>query len=380
MRPRSLSPSGPSALLRTGRGNVAQLDGESTHRPSGTDEHPALTEVGKAAVAAALGWQVGSLLPPPLGHYAYYAVLGAITVLYPTVRDTARQALAATGGVLCGVLLAVGIQSLSWHNAVTLAVAVGLGTAIGRLGIFGDQRSWVTIAALFVLTASAPNTETFVLGYVTQVPLGAAIGLAVNYLVLPPLPLAALAQATQRMRTLLTEQLTVTVRLLRDDARVDQDSWRAELRDLEPVRAQVRKARRQADRARTANLRRMHWSDTSGTLERQALALERCSWLIEDLSLMMVEFQHRDTSAVLGDELRVRAIASFEALSSLLEQAPGPSGSDADARKAADAAIQDLLVCVDHTDFADRETRYIAGAMALATLRCARTFTHRSAV
>lgn len=342
--------------------------------------HPAVTAVAKATLAAGMAWQLGSFLPAPLHQYAYYAALGAITVLYPTVRDSTRQALAATGGILCGVLLAVGMQWLSWPNALTVAAVIGLGTAVGRLPMLGEQRSWVPMAALFVLTAATPDTEKFALGYLTQIPLGAAVGLAVNYLVLPPLPLAALHRATQRMRTLLIEQLTVTVQLLGDNAPTEEGAWHERLHDLEPAREQVRFARRQADRARAANFRRAQWANTSGTLARQALALERCSWLIEDLSLMMLEFQQGEGKVALGPELRGRAIAAFEALIALLKQAPGSDGADDVTRHGMDAALDDLIAAVDAHEFTDPETRYIVSAMALATLRCARTFTHSEAV
>lgn len=342
--------------------------------------YPALSAVLKAALAAGLAWQLGFLLPGMLDHYAYYASLGAITVLYPTVRDSTRQAITATGGIMCGVLLAVGMQWLSWPNALTVAIVIALGTAVGRLPFLGEQRSWVPMAALFVLTAASPDTEVFALGYVTQIPLGAAVGLAVNYLILPPLPLAPLHRATQRMRTMMIEQLSAASHLLGESDHIDQAAWRAQLHDLEPAREEMRVARRQADRARSANLRRSRWEDVSGTLMRQATALERCSWLIEDLSVMMIEFEHDDGGAVLGRSLRVRAVAAFEALTELLKEAPGVDGSNADTRRAVDVAVDELIMAVEEEHYSDHEARYVAGSMALATLRCARTFAHPQAV
>ena len=331
---------------------------------------PWLTGVAKPALAAGIAWQLGSLLPADLGRYAYYAALGAITVQYPTVRDSVRQALTATGAVLCGVALAVGMQWLAWPNALTVAAVIGLGTAIGWWRVLGEQRAWVPIAALFVLTAAAPTTETYVFGYITQVPLGAVIGLAVNYIVLPPLPLEPVHRASEGMRGMLVEQLTTVAWLLREEGRPDQQQWEQRLHDLEPARERTRSARRQAVRARSANPRGGRWTHMTGALEQRAVGLERCSRLIEELSLMLFEFQNHE-SVVLDGELRDRAVTAFEALAELLDRPPDTRHKEL--RDRVSTAITELDDAIDAQEFDDSESRYIASAIALATRRCART-------
>ena len=53
---------------------------------------PRLQLVLKASLAAALAWQIGSAVPGSLSEYAYYAPLGAISVIYPAVTDSVREA------------------------------------------------------------------------------------------------------------------------------------------------------------------------------------------------------------------------------------------------------------------------------------------------
>lgn len=337
--------------------------------------HPLISLTVKSAVAAGAAWEVGSLLPKPVNQYAYYAALGALTVMVPVITDSVKEALRAIGAIAVGVTLAVFMQWVAFPDALTVGIVVGLGTVASGLRWFGDQRSWAPLAALFVLTAGAGHTEVYVLGYLTQIPLGAAIGIAVNFALLPPLPLHDVEASVKRMRGLLVEQLCEIAELLDRDEPPEQSDWRDHLRDLEPARQEMHGMAERAERARRGNLRSGRWSSVQSDLTDFADALERCSWVVEDVSVVMLEFERRE-GAILGDELRRLTSIAFRAVADALdhpeEVAPGSART---AR--AGSSIDTLLDHLDSTEFGDRESRYLAGAVAVSARRCLRTFARR---
>lgn len=105
----------------------------------------------KSALAAGLAWLLGSQLPPLVADYAYYASFGAVSVLYPTVSDSFREALRTTAAILAGALLAHLMQWVAFPNAVSVAAVVLLGTLAGAVPFLSEQRRWVVTAGLFML-------------------------------------------------------------------------------------------------------------------------------------------------------------------------------------------------------------------------------------
>ena len=96
---------------------------------------PRLQLVLKASLAAALAWQIGSAVPGSLSEYADYAPLGAISVIYPAVTDSVREAARAVVAIGLGIAVAVAIQWVAWPNALTVGLVVAAGTAsVGGAG------------------------------------------------------------------------------------------------------------------------------------------------------------------------------------------------------------------------------------------------------
>jgi uncharacterized membrane protein YgaE (UPF0421/DUF939 family) len=86
---------------------------------------PAVQRGVRAAVAAALAWQVAVLLPPLLSGYACYAPLGAVIAVHPTIADSASAAWRSGLTILTGFALAVGVRrglaALGVHRRQPLA-------------------------------------------------------------------------------------------------------------------------------------------------------------------------------------------------------------------------------------------------------------------
>lgn len=336
--------------------------------------HPLLRSTLRSAIAAGLAYEIGSFLPLPLGEYPNYAALGALTVLLPVVRDSAWEALRVTGAVLVGVLLAMATQAIAWPNAVTVGVVIAVGTAIGVSRVFGGQRLWVPLAGLFVLTVHGQSTDVYGLAYLAQIALGAVVALLVN-LAHPPLPLHEVATAVTRMRKLLVGQLREMVDMLRGEEPPPRGRWNDQLGELSTPREQVATLARQAQRARSANLRTRRWDSVQNDLMDLAEVMQRCTRLIENLGVVLTEFEQEGYS-ILGDGLRTATADALEALADVLDK-PWQAAPDSPLLRRAEKVIDALLDQVDAEEFEQRADRYLAGALAVTARRCLHTFARR---
>ncbi|MEH3089950.1 MAG: hypothetical protein PGN24_10270 [Microbacterium arborescens] len=60
---------------------------------------------GKAALAAAIAWYLAPLVPFAHDEYSYYAPLGVLVSMYPTIADSARAGLQAVAGLAIGIVI-----------------------------------------------------------------------------------------------------------------------------------------------------------------------------------------------------------------------------------------------------------------------------------
>lgn len=327
----------------------------------------------KTALAAGVAYALASLLPAQLDQYAYYAPLGAVTVMYPAVADSLWQAAKAVAAVFIGVGLGVLGLVIAWPDALSVAVVVGVGTAIGGVAWFGPQRSWLALAALFVLTASQPNTEVYIAGYLSALPLGAAVGIAANMLLFPSLSLYELRQAVSALRSAVTVELQQMAEVLATGGQMGTARWQESLTDLAEPREHLRTVWADANRARTANLRTHRWTGVRRELIQQAEALERCSVLVEDVGVVFTEFESGDCP-MMGPNLRHTAAEALNALVDVLEH-PEQAALGSDTVQHAHASTNALLDHVDQSRFENRRSRLLAGSVAISTRRCVQALT-----
>ena len=177
-------------------------------------QHPTITLAIKAGTAAGAAFFLGSLLPAPLDEYKYYAALGAYTVIGLVVVESIKESLRVLGAVLIGVAVAVATQLIVWTNPATVASAVLICVLLAALPMLGEQRSWAPLAALFVLATGGPDPEPMALGYLIQLPLGALVGIVVNFLVFAPLGSRDVEQVAARVRVLIASHLRFYADLL----------------------------------------------------------------------------------------------------------------------------------------------------------------------
>jgi uncharacterized membrane protein YgaE (UPF0421/DUF939 family) len=251
----------------------------------------------RAAVAAGLAWQVAVLLPPMLSDYAYYAPLGAVIAVHPTIADSASAAWRTVLAMLMGFALAFGVYELtrSVPDALTIALLVALAIGIEQWRrLLRDQASWVSFAAVLMITVGAGQPGPYVLRYGGLTLLGAAIGVLVTAVLFPPLQLTQAVDQIARTRTVLSEHLRDVATTLRDGRVPDPDEWTARNRRLDRELDRMRSAERQVERARRANPRARRWQGRASEVREESRAVDRVAVLVDDLTSLVVEFHpHR---------------------------------------------------------------------------------------
>lgn len=206
----------------------------------------------KTAVAATVAWWLAPWVPFADADYSYYAPLGVLVSMHPTLVDSLRSSAQAVLGLALGIawgLAGLLLEANGLPGLAVLAIVVAGSVAMGGIRALGAGSDWIAIAALFVLLLGATDPDGFTSSYLLTMAFGTLVGLATNLVVLPPL---YLNRAAER----LTELRDVTAAALdRVAAAVEggPDSADAEEADLAPLLQAVTEDVREAERSRRGN-------------------------------------------------------------------------------------------------------------------------------
>lgn len=332
----------------------------------------------RAALAAALAWQAALLLPPGIAEYAYYAPLGAVIAVHPTVADSATAAWRTVLAILLGFALAVGVYELTRAvpDALTIALIVALAIGIEQWRLLREQASWVSFAAVLMLTVGTADPGEYALRYAGLTLLGAAIGVLVTTVLFPPLQLTTAVRRIGTTRTLLARHLQdISVGLRRGEVPTPAQ-WVRRGQDLEASLDLMRAAERVVERARRANPRARRWGGAAASVREQSRALDRVAVLVDDLTMLVVEFEpHRrgidridgGTGWVLADALDSLARVVCAPYRTAVD-GQTPDERD-DAIDAADSALQRLTALLRTSEVADDEGFFALGAVTIGMYR-----------
>jgi uncharacterized membrane protein YccC len=160
----------------------------------------------KTAFAGGAAWAAGAQLPG--SPSPVLASLAAVLVVQVTVYQTVRNGLQRVIGVVVGVVVALWLGRTLGFNAWSLALLLLVALLVGRMLRLGGQAPQVAVSALLVLAVG--NTGG---GYaqmrVFETLLGAAVGVVVNILVVPPVHVqaarVAIAAVAHQLARLLTD-------------------------------------------------------------------------------------------------------------------------------------------------------------------------------
>jgi uncharacterized membrane protein YgaE (UPF0421/DUF939 family) len=327
----------------------------------------------RAALAAALAWQVAILLPSPVADYAYYAPLGAVIAVHPTVADSAAAAWRTVVAILLGFGLAVAVHQLTLPlpGALTIALIVALAIGVEQWPVLKEHASWVSFAAVLMLTVGADDPARYAAAYAGLTLLGAAIGVLVTTVLFPPLQLTAALRRIQTTRAALVRHLQDIASGLRRGEVPTPGEWARRGRDLETELDRMRTAEAVVERARRANPRARRWGGAAASIRDQSRALDRVAVLVDDLTTLVVEFQphRRGLDRIDGGTGWVLA----DALDSLARVVSTPFPDDGrerlEALDAADAALRRLTTLLRTSDVADDEGFFPLGAVTVGMYR-----------
>jgi uncharacterized membrane protein YccC len=197
----------------------------------------------KAALAAAAAWALARYAagqPDP-----YFAPLGALLGVYPTVDRSFREALAYVSGFLLGAAVAIPVAAGLGPSIAGIAIVVLAGMLISSWQRLGDQSAQVTFTALFVLLLGGHQPLHYLTHRAVDVGIGVATGLAVNFAAFPPLQLRPAEYAIGRWGG----DIAAALRDLAAEAaspRPGGRSWTRHDRELSAAAERARAAARQA--------------------------------------------------------------------------------------------------------------------------------------
>ncbi|WP_407342135.1 FUSC family protein [Pengzhenrongella phosphoraccumulans] len=308
---------------------------------SGTVRHARVQLALKGAFAAAVAWFVAArLLPDDVATYAYYAPLGAVIAIHPTVHRSVTEAGRNVAGIVIGALIALLTEAMLGVSALTVALVVAVGILLGGMRWLGSQGAWVPTAALLTLVVGSHDQQDYVLAYAGLTLMGAILAVGVN-LLLPPLPLQRSARSLTDLRDTLAGELDALADHYCPPPDGDARAERSSQRHLDHLLGEMRSAVRESGEAADANRRARNQRQTLRDLHRQAQALEQLGFLVQDLGLLLDD--HDAVGGSLGSAPQVQLPAA-QALHALADAVRAVTAGRSDPELTATAvhAVDDL--------------------------------------
>jgi len=307
---------------------------------------PRLLLAAKTAFAAALAWFLAPYLPFTDSHYSYYAPLGAVISMYPTIVHSLRSGMQALLALAIGAGLAFAVIWIPIPHVASLAIIVGSGVLLAGWRALGDSGNWVPITGLFVLLIGGVDADKYSSNYLVHVLFGVVVGLAVNLLLLPPLYTRRAADRLNNLRDIVARHLREMAAAFTEDD-PEQREWSRALARIEQTAHDVREAVQQADEARRGNPRGRGVNEQIDEDYQRLRALERVLFFVRDLTDVLGGF--RETTMVrfpVRIEVRTELGEAILRVADLVAAAIG-SDDGAERLAAAEQAIDRLNSSLD---------------------------------
>lgn len=281
--------------------------------------HPRLLLAVKTAIAVGLAWVLAHLMPGVADDYPYYAPLGALISVSPTLMSSVKRGAQTLAALAIGILLAGAIIIFWEPNVFTISLVVGIGVLIAGSRWLTAGGDYVAVAALFVLIIGGQDADDYSIGYLVQMGVGIAVGLGVNLIILPPLNLNAAILRLAGFRTLLSGHLHDIGKALVETWPPEHEDWAGRNGTLTDTAERVREAVTQADESRKFNPRaKLHRRDLEQDYEDLA-DLETMTFHVRDLSqVLAAAIWDSPFPAELPEELREPLSNTIHAVADVL--------------------------------------------------------------
>lgn len=230
-----------------------------------------LLQVVKTSVATVLAWLLAVLLLP--SELPIFAAIAALLVVQPSVNQSFGKAVERSVGVIAGVVIAtlIGLffSTHAWVILLAIVVSIFFGWAFRLAPGSANQ---IPISAMLVLALGA-TTPGYALDRIVETLIGAALGVIVNVLIVPPVALAPAERDTGLLTSELASSLErLAVALTTPQTRQSLDRLMIEARLLRPMRESAASSIRLGEESLTLNPRksahRTRLEDTSRLLTR----------------------------------------------------------------------------------------------------------------
>jgi hypothetical protein len=191
----------------------------------------------KTTLAAVLAYVLaGAMLgdrPAPL-----LAPLTALLVAQLTIFETVKSGVERVGSVVAGVLVAVALSNFVGLTWWSLGIVIFAALVIGTILRLGDHTLEVPISAMLVLAVTG-QAGTAALDRVTETLIGAVTGVAISFLLRPPLYVQPAGDAIGELAAEMAELLTSMGEELTEGWSGDQArAWAGRARELDrPLRS-----------------------------------------------------------------------------------------------------------------------------------------------
>jgi len=324
---------------------------------------------GKTALAVGIAWLVAPFVPGVADDYPYYAPLGALISMTPTLMGSVRVGLQTLVGLAVGIVLAGAVILFASPNVVTIALVVGIGVLVSGLRWLRESGGYAPVAALFVLIVGGGDAESYSVGYIVQMGVGIAVGLVVNFTVFPPLRVNAAVSGIRDFRTLLATHLDEMAEALVDTWPPKNEDWAQRSDTLRETADAVRDALRDAEETGKGNPRaRLHQRDL-GSDYADLYDLESITFHVRDMTDVIAgAIWERSFSAELPADLRGPLSDAMRAMGAVLESRN--AGDDVDAAvAAADTALEEALARLDEQHESSPSALSTAASVAVSARR-----------
>lgn len=244
----------------------------------------------KTTLAAVLSFVVAEQLHTSAAPVL--APLTALLVVQLTLYETITSGIGRIASVVMGVLLSVGIAAsvgLTWWS-IGFVVATSL--VVGRLLGLGSHLLEMPITAMIVLSAvgTADTADRVALGRVYETLIGAAVGLAVNLVLAPPLYLRPAADALTDLSDSMAAFLRgLAAELRRGWSREAADHWLQEARALDKEVEQADRALATAEESAQFNPRSARARDAQPRLRIGLTGLEHAYVSLRSMSRALLD-------------------------------------------------------------------------------------------
>ncbi|MEU6221576.1 aromatic acid exporter family protein [Streptomyces sp. NPDC047022] len=248
----------------------------------------------KTLIAALITWGIAAGWSP--GGHPYLAVATALVMANAsTVYQSVTKAVQNVGGRVAGLILALTTARLLGPTAAAVTVIVVIAVLAGPRRTT-DDRLQIASTAVIALAATASDPVGGLVAPVLETLVGAAVGIAVNALVLPPLYLeesdSAVRDLARAVGTLLHEMGSgLAGRRLTDEAH----AWLHQARSLEKRLTHAQERVQQADESLRWNTRCVTHGRCGGVTYREAFrTLRGVSIQVRGIARTLADNAHDD--------------------------------------------------------------------------------------